>query len=154
MELHVGDKAPELRAKTLSGKNISLSDFGDKTIILYFYPKDMTKGCSIQAEDYSSLIEEFTSLNCVIIGISPDSITSHQNFIEKKNLKIELLSDKDNIDAKAYGAYGVKKLYGKEYIGIKRSSFIIKNGVIVEAFYNVKATGNAKRMLDFLKSKQ
>lgn len=151
MKLETEANAPKFHAKNEADNDISLDDFKGRTLILYFYPKDMTKGCSIEANDFSNLIDEFSALNAVIVGVSPDSTQSHQKFIKKENLKIMLLSDSDNKIASSYGAYGTKKLYGKEYVGIIRSTFIIKNGKILKAFYNVKATNHAQKVLETLK---
>lgn len=151
MKLESNANSPKFNAKNEANKDISLDDFKGKILILYFYPKDMTKGCSIEANDFSSLIKEFSDLNAVIVGVSPDSIESHQKFIKKENLKIMLLSDNGNEIAKKFGAYGKKNLYGKEYEGIIRSTFIIENGKILKAFYNVKATNHAQKVLDTLK---
>lgn len=151
MRLEANAKAPDFRAKNEAEKDISLDDFKEKILVLYFYPKDMTKGCSIEANDFSKLSDEFSALNAVIVGVSPDSILSHQKFIKKENLTITLLSDEDNKIALSYGAYGTKNLYGREYQGIIRSTFIIKNGKILKAFYNVKATNHAQKVLETLR---
>ncbi|RDU64696.1 thioredoxin-dependent thiol peroxidase [Helicobacter sp. MIT 14-3879] len=151
MKLEANQQSPKFSAKNENNKQVSLDDFKDKFVILYFYPKDMTKGCSIEANDFTSLLDEFNKLNAVIIGVSPDSVESHQKFIKKDNLKHTLLSDSDNTISSAFGAYGKKNMYGREYMGIIRSTFIIKNNIILEAFYNVKATNHAKKVLESLK---
>ncbi len=146
--LNAGDKAPDFTLLDHKETSVSLKNFQDKTIIIYFYPKDNTSGCTIEANEFSELLDEFAKKNAVIIGISPDSIKSHQNFINKQNLKHILLSDPDRSVASAYGAYGKKMMYGKEVMGIIRSTFIVQNGVIQKAFYKVKAKGHAKNILD------
>lgn len=126
-------------------KNI---DYRGKWLILYFYPKDNTPGCTVEATGFSSLLEDFNKLNVKIIGVSPDSVKSHGNFIEKHELKIELLSDPDLKTIKAYKAWGVKKNYGKEYEGLIRSTFLINpDGLIAKYWYNVRAKGHADRIL-------
>ncbi len=148
--LKIGDKAPEFRLQNADGIEISLRDFGQKVIVVYFYPKDNTSGCTIEANEFSELLDEFAKKNAVIIGISPDSIKSHQNFINKQNLKHILLSDPDRSVASAYGAYGKKMMYGKEVMGIIRSTFVIQDGLVRQAFYNVRAKGHAKKVLESL----
>lgn len=152
-KIKAGDKAPIFSLKNQDNNDISLKDFANKTIILYFYPKDMTKGCTIENKEFSELIEEFDKLNAVVIGISPDSIESHQKFIIKENLKQILLSDNTKEIANAYGVWVEKSMYGRKYMGILRSTFIIKNGIIKEALYNVKSSAHAKEILQKLKNK-
>lgn len=154
MKLEAGQKAPDFSAKNQDGKEITKEDFSGKLIVLYFYPKDMTKGCTIEAHEFSEYLEEFKKLNAVIIGISPDSVESHQKFICKENLKHILLSDIDKNIANAYGVWAEKSMYGKKYMGIIRSTFILKDGKILEALYNVKSSGHAKEILEYLKKYQ
>ena len=151
-KIKAGDKAPIFNLKNQNDENISLKNFGDKIVILYFYPKDMTKGCTIENKEFSELIEEFEALNAVIIGISPDSVESHQKFIKKENLKQILLSDNTKEIADSYGVWVEKNMYGRKYMGILRSTFIIKNGIIKEAFYNVKSSAHAKEILKIIKN--
>lgn len=149
--LKAGDKAPDFHLASEAGKK-SLKDFEDQWLVLYFYPKDFTGGCTAEACDFRDLSPD---MNAAILGVSPDSVDSHQKFKEEHNLNFPLLADEDNALAKAYGAYGIKKNYGKEYEGIIRSTFIINpDGEIAEAMYNVKATGHAQRVADKLKSLQ
>ncbi|MDE6885521.1 MAG: thioredoxin-dependent thiol peroxidase [Helicobacteraceae bacterium] len=151
MRLESNQSAPQFSAKNQNDEKVSLNDFKDKFIVLYFYPKDMTKGCTIEANEFSSLFDEFEKLNAIIIGVSPDSINSHQKFIKKENLKHILLSDEDKTISKLYGVWEKKSMYGREYMGIVRSTFIIKNRVILEALYNVKSSAHAQKVLDILK---
>jgi peroxiredoxin Q/BCP len=131
---------------------ICLKDLKGKWIVLYFYPKDNTPGCTIEAKEFSELLDEFEKLNAIVIGISPDSPKKHSNFIEKHGLKITLLSDEDKKVIKEFGAWGKKKMYGKEYEGVIRSTFIINpQGEIVQEYKNVKAKGHAKKVLEDLK---
>ncbi len=149
--LKKGDKAPSFSLQNIDEKDIKLEDLRGKKVVLYFYPKDSTPGCTLQANDFTSLVDEFEALNTIIIGVSPDSCESHKKFKEKYNLKIDLLVDSDKEVVKSYFAYGDRSLYGKLVTGIKRSTFIIdENGIIEEALYNVKAKGNAKRVLGIL----
>lgn len=150
--LQAGDKAPLFSLPNQDGIEVSLRDLTSKFVILYFYPKDNTPGCTTEAVDFSAFLNEFQSLGCVVIGVSPDSIQSHQNFIVKQNLKITLLSDKDKSVASSYGAYGKKMMYGKEVMGIIRSTFILKNGVVEKAFYGVRTKGHAQAVLDVVKT--
>lgn len=147
--LQIGQIAPDFSALDSSGVEISLKDFLGKTIILYFYPKDNTPGCTTEAKDFSDLFKEFLQKDCVIVGISPDSTTSHKNFIAKHNLKIILLSDSDKKIANLYGAYGKKMMYGKEVMGIIRSTFVIDKALkITQIHRNVKVKNHAKTILD------
>lgn len=150
--LQKGDNAPDFRLPSSDCVDIALSDLLSKKIILYFYPKDNTPGCTIEAKDFTLLKDEFKKHNFIIVGISPDSPKSHCNFIQKQSLDILLLSDDDKQVASAYGAYGAKKMYGKEVFGIIRSTFLIDtNGALIECFYNVKAKNHAQHVLDFIK---
>ncbi len=150
-ELKIGDKAPEFRLLNQDGVELSLKDFADKKIVLYFYPKDDTPGCTIEANDFSALYEEFLAKNAVVLGVSPDSAKSHCKFIDKFALKHTLLCDTDKLAARAYGAWGLKKNYGKEYEGLIRSTFIIdEGGKIAQIYRNVRAKEHAKAVLESL----
>ncbi|EAK0823196.1 thioredoxin-dependent thiol peroxidase [Campylobacter lari] len=147
-ELQIGDKAPVFELLNQDGVKISLSDFLGKKIILYFYPKDNTPGCTTQACEFSQSYDDFLGKNAVIIGISPDSVKSHENFIKKYDLKHTLLSDSEKEICKLYGAWGLKKNYGKEYEGLIRSTFVInEEGNIVKIYKNVKAKDHAFKVL-------
>ena len=136
------------------GVEICLRDLRGKWIVLYFYPKDNTPGCTTEAKEFSELIDEFEKLNAVVIGISPDSPKRHCNFIEKHDLKVLLLSDEEKKVIKNF-AWGVKKMYGKEYEGVIRSTFIINpEGEIVKEYKKVKAKGHAAKVLEDLKELQ
>ena len=131
---------------------ICLRDLKGKWIVLYFYPKDNTPGCTTEAKEFSNLLDEFEQLGVIVIGVSPDSPKKHCNFIEKHNLTITLLSDSEKEVLKAYGAWGKKKMYGKEYEGVIRSTFIINpKGEIVKEYKNVRAKGHAAKVLEDLK---
>lgn len=142
IKLKSGDVAPDFLLMGDDGKEYSLKSF--KKMVLYFYPKDNTPGCTREAIGFSELIDKFSSENVAVIGISPDSIASHKKFKEKHNLKIILLSDPDKKVAEAYGAYGEKVMYGKKTMGIIRSTFIIEEGIVIDAFYNVKVDGHCE----------
>lgn len=150
LQLKSGNVAPLFSLPNEDNVVISLQDLFDYNIVLYFYPKDNTSSCTIQAQEFSQLIESFEKHNAIIVGISPDKTTTHKKFIQNKDLKIILLSDVDKSVAIKYGVYGKKNMYGKEVFGIYRSTFIIQNGKILESFYNVKAKGHAQKILEFL----
>lgn len=150
--LKVGDKAPDFMLKSDKDEEVSLKDFlGKSDIVLYFYPKDNTTGCTKEACSFRDNIQPIQSKNAVVIGISPDSVKSHQNFINKQNLNFTLLSDPDHKVAEAYGAWGEKSMYGKKYMGILRSTFVIgKDGKIKYVFEKVKPEGHAREVLEVL----
>lgn len=152
LQLKAGDCAPLFSLPNEDNVVISLQDLFDYTVILYFYPKDNTSGCTTQAQEFSELIESFQQYNAIVVGISPDKTTTHKKFIQSKDLKIILLSDTDKNVATKYHAYGKKMMYGKEVFGIYRSTFIIKKGKVIESFYNVKAKGHAQKILDYIAS--
>ena len=146
--LEVGDKAPEFEALNQDGVKVALKDFIGKNVVLYFYPKDNTPGCTTEACEFSANYDQFIKNDTVIIGVSPDSVKSHAGFIAKQNLKHILLSDEDKEISKLYGVWQVKKNYGKEYLGIVRSTFVIgKDGKIAKIYKNVKAKDHAAKVL-------
>ena len=147
--LNVGDKAPDFVALNESGQSISLSEFLGKKVILYFYPKDMTPGCTAEScnlgENYSLLQEN----GFIVLGVSPDSSKSHQKFIDKYNLPFSLIADKDKAVIKAFGVWGPKKFMGKEYDGVHRTTFVIdENGVIEKVFSKVKTKDHTNQILE------
>ena len=145
--LEKGDSAPDFSLEAHDGSICTLDDFAGKTLVLYFYPKDNTQGCTNEAKAFSELKNEFADKGAAIAGISPDSVKSHKNFREKHGLDITLLSDPERQTAEKYGAYGVKKMYGREVMGIIRSTFIIRDKVIEKAFYNVRVKGHVDKVL-------
>lgn len=146
--LAAGDMAPEFSLENSDGVSISLRDFRGKNVVLYFYPKDNTPGCTTEACEFSANYDEFIANDTVIVGVSPDSIKSHSGFIIKQNLKHILLSDINKDVAKAYGVWQVRKNYGKEYLGIVRTTFVIdKEGKIVKVYKSVKAAGHSAKVL-------
>ncbi len=148
--LKKGDKAPGFILEGDDGSKHSLKDFENSTLILYFYPKDNTSGCTTEAQEFSALSAKFGSKNAVIVGVSPDSTDSHRDFKEKAGITFLLLSDPDKSVAKAYGAYGEKTMYGKKSMGIIRSTFVIKDGIIQELWTNVKAKGHAEMVCSLI----
>lgn len=150
--LKEGEKAVDFCLPDKDEKNYSLEDFKGKWIVLYFYPRDNTKGCTKEALDFTKLNEEFKKLNTVIIGISKDSPKSHKRFVEKHNLGILLLSDEEHKIMEKYGAWGKKKIYGKESIGTIRSTFLISPERIIRKIWrNVKVKKHAEEVLNTLK---
>ena len=146
--LEVGDKAPEFEALNQDGVKVALKDFVGKNVVLYFYPKDNTPGCTTEACEFSANYDQFIKNDTVIIGVSPDSVKSHAGFIAKQNLKHILLSDEDKEISKLYGVWQVKKNYGKEYLGIVRSTFVIgKDGKTAKIYKSVKAKDHAAKAL-------
>lgn len=144
--------APDFSLPDYKGDIHSLADFRGKWVVLYFYPKDNTPGCTKEAIDFTELTDEFEKNNCVVIGISKDSQKSHERFIDKQNLKILLLSDEDHSVQEQYGVWGKKKNYGKEYFGTIRSTFLIDSkGIIRKEWKNVKVKGHAEEVLKTLK---
>jgi len=145
-------KAPEFCLPNQDETEICLRDLAGKWVILYFYPKDNTPGCTTEACDFTENLDWFEDEDAVILGVSPDSPKKHRNFIEKKDLKITLLSDENKDVIKAYGAWGIKKMYGKEYEGVIRSTFIISpEGEIVAEFKKVKVKGHVEAVKEKLK---
>jgi len=152
--LRKGDKAPDFTLESTSGKTVSLANYkGKKNVVFYFYPKDNTSGCTKEACSFRDNLETLHVKDTVVLGVSPDSIKSHHGFIDKYNLNFELLSDPDHSAAETYGAWGEKKMYGKTYFGIIRSTFVIgKDGLIKEAFYKVKVDGHVEKVMEVLNS--
>ena len=150
--LQVGDKAPDFCLPNQDNEEICLRDFQGSWVVLYFYPKDNTPGCTTEALDFTALKDEFEKEGAIILGVSPDSVKKHQNFIAKKNLGITLLSDEDKEVLKEYGVWQLKKNFGKEYMGVVRSTFLIDpDGKIAYIWPKVKVKGHAKEVLEKLK---
>ncbi len=143
--LAAGTTAPAFTATADDGSTVSLSDFAGKTVVLYFYPKDDTPGCTTEACDFRDNLAQLTSLGAVVIGVSPDSPKSHTKFKAKYELPFTLLADEDNALAEAFGAWQEKSMYGKTYMGISRSTFVIDpNGVIRQSWDKVKVHRKSK----------
>jgi len=149
--LKKGDTAPSFTLEDASGKLVSLSDFIGKKVVLYFYPKDNTPGCTKEACGFKDKHEEFTDKNAVIVGVSKDSAKSHQKFIDKYELNFTLLSDPDVKVCAEYGVWAEKKNYGKTYMGIVRSTFIIdEDGKIADIYSNVRVAKHVDKVLEAL----
>ena len=150
--LEIGQKAPEFCLKNQDEVEICLKDLRGKWVVLYFYPKDNTPGCTTEACDFTNELEEFEKLDAVILGVSPDSCKRHKNFIEKKNLKITLLCDEEKEVLKQYGAWGLKKMYGKEYEGVIRTTYLIDpDGNIAFVWPKVRVKGHVEKVKEKLK---
>lgn len=133
---------------------INLAETSSEWLVLYFYPKDSTPGCTTQAVGFSCLKDQFDALNCQIIGVSRDSVKAHQNFTEKQALTIDLISDKEEVLCKHFDVIKEKNMYGKQVMGIERSTFIFHNQKLVKSYRKVKATGHAEQVLEDLKALQ
>jgi peroxiredoxin Q/BCP len=146
--LKPGDKAPDFKAATDDGTTVSLKDFRGKKIILYFYPKDDTPGCTQEACDFRDSIARFKKKDAVVLGVSPDSVASHQKFKTKFELPFPLLADEDHKIAEAYGVWAEKSMYGRKFMGIVRSTFLIdEKGKIAEVHGKVKVNGHVGELL-------
>ncbi len=149
--LKVGDNAPDFKLQSDSGETVSLSGHRGKKVILYFYPKDNTPGCTTEACEFRDRLPDIQSEGAVVLGVSPDGIKSHAKFRDKYQLTFPLLSDPDHAVAEAYGAWGEKKMYGKTYEGILRTTFLIDaKGKVQQIFEKVKAKGHADQVLEAL----
>ena len=145
-------KAPNFKLESTSGEIIELNKIKSKYIVLYFYPKDDTPGCTLETKDFNKLLSKFKSLNSIILGISKDSIESHKKFKKKHSIKFDLLSDEEKKSIKAYKTWGKKKFMGREFMGQIRSSFVISKGKILNEWRNVRVKGHAQEVLEFLKN--
>ena len=144
---------PNQTFSTTTGE-INLAEVTSEWLIIYFYPKDSTPGCTVQAVDFSTLKEQFSALNTTIVGVSRDSVKAHQNFTEKQNLSIDLISDKAEVLCTHFDVIKEKNMYGKKVMGIERSTFIFHNGTLVKEYRKVKAAGHAEQVLADLKALQ
>ncbi|MBR3120255.1 thioredoxin-dependent thiol peroxidase [Oceanobacillus profundus] len=152
MTIEIGKKVEDFTLPSQSGEQVHLSDFKGKHVVLYFYPKDMTPGCTTEACDFRDQHESFAELDAVIIGISPDPAESHQKFINKHELPFLLLADEDHKIAEMFDVWKLKKNFGKEYYGIERSTFIIdKEGKLQKEFRKVRVKGHVEEALEFIK---
>ncbi|MEC2072433.1 thioredoxin-dependent thiol peroxidase [Alkalihalophilus marmarensis] len=152
MAIEIGQVAPDSTLEASSGEQVSLSQFRGKNVVLYFYPKDMTPGCTTQACDFRDRVESFESLDTVILGVSPDPLARHEKFIEKYDLPFLLLADEDHAVAELFDVWKLKKNFGKEYMGIERSTFVIdKEGKIVKEWRKVRVKDHVEEALTFIK---
>ena len=151
MLLEVGTKAPAFTLPDQDGKMVSLKDFKGQKVVLYFYPKDNTPGCTKQACNFGELLPQFREKGAVVVGVSKDSVASHKKFQEKFGLPFTLLSDPELKAIQAYGVWQEKNMYGKKTMGVVRTTYLIdEKGVITKAFGKVKAAENPQQMLDLL----
>ena len=151
--IKLNNKAPIFKAQSTGNKEYSLNDSKGKYVVLYFYPKDDTPGCTIETKDFNTLLSKFKKLNCEIYGISKDDLKSHNKFKEKYKVKFNLLADEEKKIIKDYKVWGKKKFMGKEFMGIIRTTFLIdKKGKIIKIWKNVRVKDHAKEVLDFLKN--
>jgi peroxiredoxin Q/BCP len=150
--LEVGKKAPDFNLLNQDGKKIFLKDFLGQIVVLYFYPKDDTSGCTKEACSFSDYLTKFTKIDAVILGVSPDSVKSHKKFYEKFKLKFDLLADEEKSVVNKYGVWKEKSIYGRKYMGVERTTFIIdEKGKIKKIFNKVKVDGHNKEVLEALK---
>lgn len=146
--LEVGDKAPDFKLSDQDGKTVQLSKLKGTPVVVYFYPKDDTSGCTREAQDFTSLIENFAAAGVRVIGISPDSAASHAKFCTKHDLKLTLLADETKATATAYGVWVEKSMYGRKYMGVERTTFLVgKDGKIRGIWRKVKVPGHADAVL-------
>ncbi|MFX3648606.1 MAG: thioredoxin-dependent thiol peroxidase [Paenibacillus sp.] len=153
MTLKVGEMAPDFELPSSTGEPVKLSDYRGQRVLLYFYPKDMTSSCTQQACDFRDRHAEFEGLNTVILGISTDPMKQHDKFIAKYGLPFTLLSDEEHVVAERYGVWQLKKMYGKEYMGMVRSTFLIdEEGKLIKDWSKVRVKGHIEAALDALKT--
>ncbi len=148
-----GMPAPDFSLLTQEGTEVSLSQFRGKRVVLYFYPKDNTPGCTTEACQFRDMYDEMLAAGAVVIGISPDSVSSHKKFKTKYGLPFYLLADPEKQVIDAYGAIQEKRMYGKTYMGVQRSTYVIdEEGIVAAVYPAVKADGHAREVLAFLNS--
>lgn len=150
--LEVGNKAPDFSLLNQDEKKITLKDYVGQKVVLYFYPKDDTSGCTKEACSFSDDLPKFSKVDAVILGVSPDSVKSHKKFSEKYKLKFDLLADDEKDLVEKYGVWKEKSMYGRKYMGVERTTFIIdEKGKIKKIFNKVKVDGHNKEVLEALK---
>ena len=148
-----GDRAPAVRLATDDGKTVTLADLAGHPVVVYFYPRDDTPGCTTEAKDFSCLAGDFRKAGAEVIGISPDDAKSHKKFRDKHALEIKLASDADTSVAQAFGSWVEKSMYGKKYMGVDRSTFLIdRSGKVARAWRKVKVAGHAEEVLAAVKA--
>ena len=147
-ELKIGDRAPDFSLPADGGDTISLSDYKGRYLVLYFYPKDSTPGCTTEAKDFTAYFADFEANNAAVIGVSKDSVKRHDNFISKHELGVRLISDAESDMIERYGLWVEKKLYGRTYMGIERATFLIgPDGIIRHIWRKVRVKGHAEAVL-------
>jgi peroxiredoxin Q/BCP len=151
MSKFIGKKAPDFSLPDQSGKIRSLAEYAGKYLLIYFYPKDMTSGCTVEAQNFRDSLNNFSKRNAQIIGVSCDSCQSHQKFVDKENLNFTLLADENKQMVEAYGVWKEKSMYGKKYMGVSRESFLLdQNGVVVKHYEKVDPKSHAQEVLEDL----
>jgi peroxiredoxin Q/BCP len=149
--MKLGAAIPKMTLLNQAGEPVKLTDFAGKTLVLYFYPKDMTSGCTLEAEQFRDHLQAFRKKQAVIVGVSPDSVALHGKFCAKYNLPFTLLSDPEHKLAEKFGVWVEKSNYGRNYMGIARTTFVFdKNGKLAHVFEKVKPDGHAKAVLDVI----
>lgn len=146
-----GAPAPDFTLETADGP-VSLADFAGKTLVLYFYPKDDTSGCTKEAQAFSALAGEFAAAGAAVVGVSKDSVASHKKFTAKYDLRLPLGSDPDGVVIERFGSWVEKSMYGRSYMGIDRSTFLIRNGKIEKIWRKVKVPGHAEAVLEAVRA--
>lgn len=150
--LETGDKAPNFNLPINGGGTLTLKDLKGKAVVMYFYPKDMTPGCTTEAQDFRDHIKDFQKAGAVVVGVSKDSVKRHDNFVEKQALPFQLISDENGTLCEDFGVWAEKSMYGRKYMGIIRATFIIDaKGVIRHVWPKVKVKGHAEDVLETLK---
>jgi peroxiredoxin Q/BCP len=153
--VEIGKKIKNFSLPATGDKNISLKDLAGKKVVLYFYPKDSTPGCTIEGQNFRDAKAKFSRLNTMILGVSRDSLKKHENFKSKQDFNFDLLSDEDETLCKQFDVIKLKKLYGKEYMGVDRSTFLIdENGVLLAEWRNVKVKDHVEAVLAACKAHQ
>ena len=151
--LEHGDKAPKLKGITQDGSTLKLADLAGKPFVIYFYPRDMTPGCTLEAQDFQRLYPKFRRSGAEIVGVSRDSVASHEKFCTRHKLAFALIADEDESWCSAFDVIGEKVLYGRKHVGVIRSTFLFgADGRLVEAWRNVRVPGHAEKVLERLTS--
>jgi peroxiredoxin Q/BCP len=147
-----GDRAPDFELSDADGKPVRLKDFVGRNLVLYFYPKDDTSGCTRQAIEFNALRAEFARVGTDLLGVSPDSVASHVKFRKKHDLALPLASDEAKDTLNAYGVWTQKSMYGRKYMGVERTTFLIRDGKIARTWRKVSVPGHAEEVLEAAKS--
>ena len=152
--LDVGDMVPDLALALSSDRSARLGDYAGQWLVVYFYPKDATPGCTTEGIEFNALLDKFKRRRAVVLGVSRDSLKSHRNFCAKQGFRFELVSDTDEVLCRAFGVIKLKNMYGKQVLGIERSTFLIApDGRIAQAWRGVKVPGHAQAVLDAIPAK-
>jgi len=150
-----GDKAPEFELQDANGNAVKSSDYAGKKHVIYFYPRDFTPGCTIEADEFAKDYEKFRKSGIEIVGISPDDVKSHRKFCSKMGIEFPLLADTEKVAAKKFGVWGLKKFMGREYMGVNRSTFLVdESGTVFRVFTKVKPRGHSAQVLGEFKNQK